>query len=260
MKRTLAAGIVLAALSSATALASADASTSDPDNQHAKAGTYRVTATVNKTEPLLNKLVKIKGAVSPAAPGAAVTLQVKYEGRNEWKTIDTARLNSASKYKFKDKVGSVRERKYRVVKAASANRNAGRSPSVNVTVFGWRTLASVKPLPNYSFFEGTATMNGKVYPKSLRGTLASGPIDYNLNRDCKQLDAVYGIDDSSQTGASASLAVFADGVQKHSGTYSLTQVQRVVTDLSGVFRLTINSTVSGGAVPTVGTPRVLCSF
>ena len=60
MKRTLAAGIVLAALSSATVLASADAAPS-PTRPSAKAGIFQVTASVNRTEPVIGKKVKIKG-------------------------------------------------------------------------------------------------------------------------------------------------------------------------------------------------------
>ena len=115
-----------AALSSATALASADAATHHA-RPSAKAGAFKVTASVNKTEPLVGSKVKIKGSVKPAAPGARVTLQVRYQDQKRWKTIDSATLSAASKYKFKDKVTSVRERKYRVVKPAGPNRAAGHS-------------------------------------------------------------------------------------------------------------------------------------
>jgi hypothetical protein len=98
------------------------------------------------------------------------------------------------------------------------------------------------------------------YPDSLRGSTVAGHIDYNLNRDCKLLDAVYGIDDVSPAAATASFTVVADGVQKHAGSYALTQAQHVVTDLTGVFRLVINATPTGNGYPAVGDPRALCSF
>ena len=79
MKRTLAAGIVLAALSSATALVSADAATSHPPTRAAKAGTYQVTASVNKTEPVIGSKVKIEATVKPVRAGCERSLlQVKY--------------------------------------------------------------------------------------------------------------------------------------------------------------------------------------
>ena len=47
---------------------------------------------------------------------------MQYDDQKKWKTIDHRRLNGAGKFKFKDKVSSVRERKYRVVKPAGPNR------------------------------------------------------------------------------------------------------------------------------------------
>ena len=266
MKRTLAAGIVLAALSSATALASADAATSGPATQHAKAGTYRVTATVNKTEPLLNKKVKIKGTVSPAAPGAAVTLQVKYEGRKRVEDHRPRPAQRRQQVKFKDKVGSVRERRYRVVKAAGANRGAGRSPSLKVTVFGWRDLDLAEArCANNGFYEtGTATINGMVYPNSLRRARSASRRTYRLQPQPGLQAARRGLRHRRLVPdwrGRPAWRCSPTACTKHSGTFGLTQSQRVVTvDLTGVFRLTISSTVAGGAVAAVGTPQVLCSF
>ena len=45
---------------------------------------------------------------------------MKYEDKKEWKTIDRRPSAAASKFNFKDKVGSVRDRKYRVFKPAGA--------------------------------------------------------------------------------------------------------------------------------------------
>jgi NPCBM/NEW2 domain-containing protein len=268
MKRTLAAGIVLATLSSATALASADAATSNPATQHAKAGSYRVTASVNKTEPLLNSKVKIKGSVSPAAPGARVVLQARYEDRNEWKTIDSARLNNSSRYKFKDKVGSVRERKYRVVKAASARRSAGHSPAVKVTVYGWRDLTSIPPATSSNMSKvDSVKINGVTYPHSVRSWPTyqpmnnSGSIDYNLNRACTAFRGTAGIDDSSPAAGNAMVQLSTDGTQRYaSGYFGLTQSAPVAFDVTNVFRLTIATAVLADGVAVVGTPQVLCSF
>ena len=105
---------------------------------------------------------------------------------------------------------------------------------------------------------GKTTINGVPYESSITG--GTGHIDYNLNRDCKTLDAVYGLADSSQSGGSTTLTLTADGTQKHTGAYALTQAQRVVTDISGVFRVSFSATALGGGVPAVGTPKVLCSF
>ncbi len=263
MKRTLAAGIVLsAALSSATALVSADAAPSPHARPSAKAGAFTVTAGVNKTEPLVGSKVKIKGSVKPAAPRARVTLQVRYPDQKQWKTIDSATLSAASKYQFKDKVTSVRERKYRVLKPAGPNRAAGHSPSVKVTVFGWRDLTSLNPVTGQYLVESGATLiNGNSYPSSITGSgTANGSIAYNLNRDCTRLDAVYGLGDSSPSGGSTIITLTANGVQKHTGAYALAQAQRVVTDVTGIFRIEFTSAPQNGGVPAIGTPKVLCSF
>ena len=187
--RTLVLGVVLAtSFSGATALASADAATTHHATGTAKAGSYQVTAKVNKAEPLLNSKVKIKGAVSPAAPGATVTLQVRYEDQKEWKAVDTTRLTGASKYKFKDKVSSVRERKYRVVKAAGAHRGAGHSPALKVTVFGWRDLTSIKTATSSNMSKvDSLSINGVAFPRSVRSYIGypppgnTGSIEYNLS-------------------------------------------------------------------------------
>ena len=268
MTRTLAKIAILAiALSSSTVLASADAATSHHATRTAKAGAFKVTASVNKTDPLLDTKVKIKGSVSPAAPGAAVTLQVRYEDRNEWKTIDTARLNNASKYKFKDKVGSVRERKYRVVKPAGATRSAGRSPAVKVTVFGWRDAHLAEPgdRPPTCTRSTRSRSTAITYPDSIRSLHRAAardtdPIDYNLNRDCKPFAARYGISRHLAGPAPASLA---------SCPLTTCRVQRQLRadpvgrsssfDVTKVFRITVTPPPAT-AYAAVGTPQVLCSF
>ena len=174
MKRILAAGIVLAALSSsATALASADAATHHA-LPSAKARAFQVTATVNKTEPLLDSKIKIKATVKPAAPGAAVTLQVKYDGRKSWKTIGHKRLSAASRVTFKDKAGSVRSRVYRVVKPADSRHGAGSGKAPKVTVYGWRALTSIEAVSSMAMFEGgSVSINGTAYPNSITGSPTS---------------------------------------------------------------------------------------
>ena len=246
-------------LAGTAALAPAGAAPSAPTD---RAGSFTVTASVDQTEPLLGTRVTIKGAVRPAVPGAEVTLQVKYEGRG-WKAIDHGRLNQSGRFRFKDKVGSVRERRYRVVKPADGHRAAGRATTENVTVFGWRSLLSLQAVQSVGFGSGQATLNGTAFPSSLL-TEGGGPqpfhVDYNLNHDCKQLRGTFGLDDRSPAAGSATLSLTADGVQKFVGGFALTQSQAVTADVSDVFRITIAAVTSGGGTAAVGTPQVLCSF
>ena len=264
-RTTLAASLALAAALSATALASADAAPSH--HSAARAAAYQVTMNVNKTEPLQGDKVKIKGTVKPAAQGAKVTLQLRYADQKKWKTVATDTLSAQGRFTFKDKVGSVRTRKYRVVKGAGAHRAAGHSKSVKVTVFGWRDLTSLNQA-TYSGFgevENGVKMNGVAYPNSLRSYTAYPPgtpssIDYNLNRDCKELKGVVGLDDSSAATGSAQVSLSTDGTVRYTGTFSLTQAAPVALDVTNAFRLTVAATLTNGGIAAVGTPQVLCSF
>jgi NPCBM/NEW2 domain-containing protein len=258
------AGTALAlSLAGTAAVAPAQADTS-PARAVAKAGTFTVTATVNNSEPLAGSKVKIKGSVKPAAPGAQVLLQLRYADQKKWKTIDRVTLSQASKFKFKDKVKTVRIRKYRVVKPAGPNRGAGHSKPLKVTVFGWRTLDSLKPAQAASFQEaGAVKINGVSYPSSLlsfSSTPQTSHIDYNLNRDCKAFQGTFGISDSSPSAGTAAMSLVADGVTKFTGSFGLAQSQAVSTDVTRVFRITVNATNANGGQGAVGTPRVLCSF
>src|SRR4051812_7610323 len=190
-RTTIAAGIALAATLSATALASADAAPSHHHHATARAAAYKVTAKVNKPEPQVGSKIRIKGSVSPAAPGAKVALQLRYADQKKWKNVASDTLSAQGRFTFKDKVSSVRTRKYRVVKTASPGHAAGHSRSLEVTVFGWRDLTSLSPA-NSSGFGEVATgvkLNGVALPNSLRSYTPYPPgspntIDYNLNRAC----------------------------------------------------------------------------
>jgi hypothetical protein len=265
-RTTIAAGLVLAATLSATALASADAAPSHHASTAARGGAFKVTATVNKSEPTEGSKVKIKGSVKPAAPGTKVTLQLRYADQKKWKNVASDKLSGQSRFKFKDKVSSVRERKYRVVKTASAGHAAGHSKSLKVTVFGWRDLTSLNPATSNGFGEYATgvKMNGVAYPDSLRSYTPYPPgsgnsIDYNLDRDCKTFRGVAGLDDTSPATGTATIQISTDGTPRYSGSFALTQSAPVTFDVTKVFRLTVSATVSNGNA-AVGTPQVLCSF
>ena len=265
--RTLAVGAILAtALSSATALASADAATTKHSTT-ARAGSYHVTAEVNKTEPMADDRVKIKATVTPAAPGARVSLQLRYADQNTWKTVDHARLDSRGKVTFKDKVTSVRTRTYRVLKPADAKRGAGHAKTSEVVVYGWRNLTSIQPVSTPGFLALGVNMNGVSYPDSLTTyslpTPPSPPThtaEYNLNRDCKAFRGVAGLDDRSSASGTAQVQLSTDGAGRYTGAFALTQSAAVAFDLTGVFRLTVSATVANGGIAALGTPQVLCSF
>lgn len=264
--RTLALGVVLAtALSSATALASADAATSTRTASAARAGAYQVTAKVNETEPLLDTKIKIKATVRPAAPGSAVTLQVKYEDRKRWKTIDHGRLSNASKVTFKDKVNSVRERVYRVVKPSAEGRAAGRGTTETVTVYGWRSIIGLDTVTAVGIRPVSVMhINGTDHGYGLQ---AYGPdpetgrlYESNLNRGCTQFRATAGLDDTSPSTGTGSVQISTDGTPRYSGAFGIGQSQPVAFTVTDVFRMSITMTATNGGIPALGHPELLCNF
>ena len=254
-------GVVLASLAAAPS-AGADSE---------RAGKFTVTARVNTVEPMKGDRVKIRGEVTPASPGDVVKLQLRYGTSGEWKTKDTDELNNKSKYKFVDKVKTVRFRQYRVVKPASSNRRTGISPKLGVTVFGWRDLTSLTPATVSSMYEtSSVTMNAVTYRDSLISAYGNGgSIDYNLNRACKTIEGTFGLDDTSAATSTGTAELRADSEPRYTGAFTLTQSQFVSRDVTGVFRITVlwsSTNTEGtpenqsGARVAVGSPRVLCSF
>jgi hypothetical protein len=261
-RRTIAAGAVLAVALSSAAAFTADAAPGRAGT-HDKAGAYRVTATVNRTEPLVGTKVTIKGTVSPAAPGAKVILQVRYQGRKHWKVIGRATLTGAGTYRFKDEVTRVRTRTYRALKPAGAGHAAGRATTGKVTVFGWRPLTSLAPVQASGLREvPSVDIAGTTYPDSIVSYVfeAGMRIDYELDRDCKVLDTTFGLSDLSSSPGRAIIDLFADNVSAFSGGFALTGSQAVVADVTGVLRITIVASVANGGIAAVASPRVLCSF
>ena len=264
-KKSIAAALVVAALSSATVLASADAAPAAADQD--RAGHYQVTAGVYRSEVLLGSTVKIAGSVAPASPGSEVTIQVRYADRASWKTIGHAWVSRQGRYRFKDVAASVRERRYRVVKPRDARHSAGRGTTQPVVVYGWRDLTTLDPASATGFGETQVTMNAVGYPASLRLPASALPpgatsatTDYNLNRGCTAFRGVVGLDDSSPSGGSAQIQLTTDGALRSTGSFGLTQTSLVAFDVTDVFRLSITATPSGGGVAAVGTPQVLCRF
>jgi hypothetical protein len=228
--------------------------------------------------------VKIKGTVRPAAPGATVQLQLRYAGHDTWKTIDTATLTRSSTFRFVDKITTVRERSYRVLKSASGHRAAGHSRGVTVTVYRWRDLTSLTPATQDGMGEVDSTsIQGVSYQHSLvayeedyqQPTTEPAHIEYNLSTTarcpseqtpsgislhCKAFRATVGLADSSPYGGSAKITLLTDGTLRYAGTFGLTESAPIALDLSGVFRLTFTSVPTNDGIAAVGQPQVLCNY
>ncbi|MXG88451.1 hypothetical protein [Nocardioides flavescens] len=224
-----------------------------------------ITIKVNDTAPEVGDKVKIKGTVNPAARASLVLLQVRYENRKAWKTIGRDRLNGNGRYAFEDKVGSVRERTYRVVAPGSADRPRSVSDKVEVTVYGWRLLSGLRAVGDAGISTAEVKINGTSYPDSLSefpgfpaGTSRS--VGFNLDRDCTQLRGVVGLNDTSPVTGASTLTLASDGVTKLTQPLTLGQSTPVALDVTNVFRLTLTANSTNGGLAAFGTPEVYCSF
>lgn len=257
MKVLIATTAVLAAVigASATPSLAGRASAASP---HEKARHYAVAIRVSGDQPVVvGDTLTIRGKVRPGASGDQVRLQVHYQGRKKWKTLDTTSLNSRSRYTFRDTVGSTRNRWYRVVKAATKHAAFARSEAVKVRAYSWVSLLSLYPSTNDPLLAATATMGGVVYPGSLRSTTNPSMRRYPTDYDCLSLEATYGLDDSSPAGSTATITQKDEEGPNGTGTYVRGQVAHIVTDIHS-FAFTLEVTTTGGGIGVIGTPRVLC--
>ena len=82
----------------------------------------------------------------------------------------------------------------------------------------------------------SANMNGVDFPAvdpvlhRPPGAGTSGSIDYNLNRDCKHLQATFGLDDTLAGAIPAATTLSTDATARYSGSFALTQ-SHVVSDV-----------------------------
>lgn len=263
---------MLAGLGTAATTTTSQAQVAPAAAEAAKAAKYEVTATVSSIEPEQGEKIKIRGSVTPGEAGAKVVLEKRYGTSGKWKKADTDTLSRKGKFKFTEKVNSVRFRQYRVRKPADDAVKAGISKKLGVTVYGWRELTSLNPVAADGTFEtGSVTINATAYEQSVVGnsTSNSGSIAYNVNRACKRLEGRVGLSDSSALTATGQVTLLGDTTALYTNSFSLTQSAPVGLDLAGVFRITVDWTSSNtegtpenqsGAIVAVGSPRLLCSF
>jgi hypothetical protein len=236
-----------------------------------KATKYEVTATVSRTEPEQGEKITIRGSVAPGKKGAEVVLQKRYGTSGKWTKAGTDTLNGKGKFKFTEKVDSVRFREYRVLKPADDKAKSGKSKRLGVTVFGWRNLTSLDPVSVTATSEvGSVGINGNTYEQSIvANSVNSGSIAYNVTRACKSFQGHAGLKDTSPLTATGDVKILTDTTQKYANSFGVTQSAPVSLDLTGVFRITIewaSHNTAGteedqsGALVALGTPRVLCSF
>ena len=240
------------------------ATTSAPS---AAADAYTVTATANKTTLVLGQRVVITGSVSPGASGEKVVLQKRYKPKAKWEKERRATISSDGTFKVSDRPTSLKPRWYRVVKPATSSHASGTSGEVRVDVYRWHYVSDLDYHENEWVDYGyTQNINGTAYKKSLAADDGYGTnwIEYNVNRKCIKLRAVYGLDDDSDTGAYGQIEVLGDGNSLYSHNFNLGQSEKKTLDVSNVLRLRLEFTALNDddyySYGAAGSPRILCAY
>lgn len=279
MQRSMVAAAALVALAPVAALttitttggpASAGPATSAAD----RAPGYLVVAKVNKSEVVAgDDVVRVTGKVKPRVAGQTVILQQRVGSKVTWKKTGTARTKGTGAYVLKDKPSTPGPRQYRVVKPASNGLRSGVSKSLDVEVYAWEALGS-RPSGAASDVAATGANIGAefYYPSLVTQTTyqypmppvlhPTGYIEYTLAKKCTSLRATYGLDDTSASGSTGSIAISTDGSARGTVNLAVGSIypDRVL-DVTDVFRIRFDFTqsVNPPAYPAVGQPMVLCT-
>ena len=225
---------------------------------------YRVTMEMSTTRAVAHEdTVTLTGAVSPAAPGTKVKVQVRYDGRTAWRKAGSAKVRKNSTYTFSFTPTTRQDRAYRVVKPADDHARADKSRERTLQTIGWVWMSSLTP----SRTEDVATIttmpiNGEDYAHTLYTGVdtTTGFVEYTLGRHAYKLQATYGLSDRTETGGRGTIAVTTDGVPSFSQTFALGQSVLQTTNVTDVYRIRFDfSQIADTPVnePSAGAARVL---
>ncbi|NPD03417.1 hypothetical protein HN031_01810 [Nocardioides sp. zg-1308] len=231
----------------------------------AKAASYKVTASVNKTEVVGKEdVVKVRGRVTPKAAGQKVTLQQRVGKKKSWKATGTAKIKQNGTYVLKDDPSTAGTRQYRVLKPASNGFAKGFSETLDVTVYRWQKLGFRTPGPSVNITPRGVTIGAEYFTASLATTTSGAPssVEYTLGRKCTEMRATFALTDDSATGSSGAVTVSGDGavLAAHALSVGVVVADQVI-DIEDVFRLKLDlsTSVAPAAVAAVATPEVLCA-
>lgn len=256
----------ITAFTAAAALAVAPLALAAPTTAApAKAGSYSVTAKVNKTVAIGEETtIKVRGKVTPKAAGQKVILQQRVGNKKSWKATGDAKIKGNGSYVLKDVPSTPGKRQYRVLKPASNGVKKGFSPSLDVEVYSWGRLTARPAGPAQNVQFNGALIATDYYASSILtatpGTASS--IEYTVGRKCLQLRSTYALTDQSASGSSGAVVVTADGTVKASHALSVgTVVADEVVDITDAFRIKFDLSTSAtpAAYAAVATPEVLCT-
>lgn len=231
--------------------------------------TWRVGIHTSRTQTVSGQRALITGHVRPgaAAAGRTVKLQEKAATGTTWHTEATDRLSKRGAYRFAARPVSGRTHSYRVVMPATDAHAKGVSRTVSVEVFAWQNLDDTTSVNNSGMNFGSVNINGTTYADSVTSGRVSSPssIEFNLDHDCTELRATFGISDGSTTGGQAEVSVQADGSPAYSKTFDLGQSESDTLLFSTAplkIRLEAHNTSTTDGIygyGAFGSPQVLCS-
>ena len=209
--------------------------------------------------------VVLTGQVTPKPPeGSVVVVQAKYENRDAWRKIGTAKVKPNGKYKFVDRPSTHLDRVYRVVKKADDKGLAKKSRERKVKVDAWMWLTRMSTSAGENVVRASSLpINGDTYGHVLYGdrTYDTAFAEYTLGRKCTTFETTFGLSDRTETGGQASIAVLADSVAKYFRTFDLGVSDAQSLDVTGVYRLRIDFAqivTTPDTEPAAGSARVLC--
>ncbi|WP_166135760.1 hypothetical protein [Nocardioides ochotonae] len=273
--RTVAAALALTVAAGLSFAGTAAATSAEPLAR--KAPAYGVTASVSG-QAIVGQKVTIAGKVTgPGAAGSPVTVQVRHT-TGGWKKAATVRTNARSAYTAKIALTKAGRTSVRVLKPRSAQRSAGTSKPVVLTVQKWIDLTRAPHLAVAAGFANhSATIAGTRYASTLQSA-GYGIYAFGTGGSCSRLELHLGFLDADRTrltnDASMELGVIGLTSLHDTGTppvdfrAGIGAAKRVAVDLSGANAVLMMVEVNGLAedadsAPSVravlAQPRVLCA-
>lgn len=211
------------------------------------------TLTVTSTGPTTldaGQRYVLKGTASANLRGTSVQLQVK-DGSG-WTTLVSSRVKTDRTFTLTaNATRAGRGQKLRAYARATSVTKATASATKTFTVYGWYHLSDLDKVESVRFGKRTASIAGQTYLKSVGNTSdfwwEKNPFaEWALNYKCRAFRATIGLDDTSRSGSKVSFVSRVDSVERGHGTLANGTSAAVTVDLSGAYRLRLESRYVAG--------------
>ena len=206
--------------------------------------------------------VTFNGTAPAALNGKRVALQRRVGKKGQWVKVATAAVSTGTMSGTGIATG-VGKNSWRFTAVVDKVRYSSRV--VTTPVYGWFFLSDLDSVDSDGGYEGSWSIGGKSYSKSVGGDGSSATdwIEYNLSYRCITLDAYYGIGDDSQSGTTADFYVTLDGARSFIGSKGLGSATHLTLDTSTRLRVRLEMDPTNADQPdgswAFGNAKVLCS-